>query len=57
MSTTTEKPNAEMLQYLDVLLLADSPEQLSEVAENPELIENLELHEENSSDFSEGEDE
>lgn len=57
MSTTIEKPNAEMLQYLDVLLLTDSPEQLSEVAENPELIENLELHEQNSSDIPEEIDE
>lgn len=53
MSTTTEKPNAELLQYLDILLLADSPEQLSEIAENLELIENLELHEENPNDLDE----
>jgi hypothetical protein len=57
MSTTSEKPNAEMLQYLDILLLADSPEQLSEIAENPELIENLELHEENPNDLGEEIDE
>ncbi|MBK7892194.1 MAG: hypothetical protein IPJ84_15525 [Bdellovibrionales bacterium] len=57
MSTTSEKPNDEMLQYLDILLLADSPEQLSEIAENPELIENLELHEENPNDLGEEIDE
>jgi hypothetical protein len=57
MSTTNRKPNAELLEYLEVLLLADSPEQLSEIAENPELIENLELHEENPNDLNEDIDE
>lgn len=57
MSATREKPNAEMLEYLDILLIADSPEQLSEVAENPDLIENLELHDENPNDLDEEIDE
>ncbi|MBL7689511.1 MAG: hypothetical protein JNJ49_15850 [Bdellovibrionaceae bacterium] len=57
MSATSEKPNAEMLEYLDILLIADSPEQLSEIAENPDLIENLELHDENPNDLDEEIDE